>query len=68
MTPVDYSFEGGLKTEQDFDAAITLLYELHETHERQYDSAISHNILKLSYLIEKFQRERYLVFYNGYSC
>lgn len=68
MTPLDYSFESGIKTEQDYDAAIALISELRNSKATEVNANLADSMLKLACLIEKFERERYLVFFRGYTC
>lgn len=67
-TPKEYSFEKGINTEQDYDAAIALISELHETNKKYEDVGLANSMLMLSVMIEKYERQRYLIFYNGYTC
>lgn len=68
IPPKEYSFEEGINNEQDYDAAIALLSELRETNKKYEDLGLANSMLMLSIMVEKYERQRYLIFYNGYSC
>jgi hypothetical protein len=68
MAPQEYSFEKGLNSEKDYDDALALLSQLRNTNLKDDDNSYSDSMLKLAIMVEKYERQRYLIFYNGYTC
>ena len=68
MSSIDYSFEKGITTDQEYDNAIALISEFRKKELPDTDASVPMLMLRLATMIEKYERERYLIFYHGFTC